>query len=63
MQTRRSRGCLMRLWRLAEGNGFTRLCAGQIAFSLRLMFSFGTQKRTKPYRNSDLTRATSARIL
>ena len=47
MQTRRSRGCLMRLWRLAEGNGFTRLCAGQIAFSLRLMFSFACQKRTR----------------
>ena len=28
-------------------NGFTRLCAGQIAFSLRLMFSFACQKRTR----------------
>ena len=28
-------------------NGFARLCAGQIAFSLRLMFSFACQKRTR----------------
>ena len=28
-------------------NGFARLCAGQIAFSSRLMFSFACQKRTR----------------
>ena len=28
-------------------NSFTRLCAGQSAFSLRLMFSFACQKRTR----------------
>ena len=28
-------------------NGFARLCAGQIAFALRLMFSFACQKRTR----------------
>ena len=28
-------------------NGFTRLCAGQNAFTLRLMFSFACQKRTR----------------
>ena len=29
------------------GDGFARLCAGQSAFSLRLMFSFACQKRTR----------------
>ena len=28
-------------------NGFARLCAGQSAFALRLMFSFACQKRTR----------------
>ena len=29
------------------GDGFARLCAGQSAFALRLMFSFACQKRTR----------------
>ena len=56
MQTRRSRGCLMRLWRLAEGKWFSRWWRGANRFFIKANVLFcvpkENQKSTRYFRGA-----------
>ena len=47
MQTRRSRGCLMRLWRLAEGKWFSRWWRGAERFCIKANVLFCVPKENQ----------------
>ena len=47
MQTRRSRGCLMRLWRLAEGKWFSRWWRGAKRFFIKANVLFCVPKENQ----------------
>ena len=47
MQTRRSRGCLMRLWRLAEGKWFSRWWRGANRFFIKANVLFCVPKENQ----------------